>query len=167
MHQRIKEAAMPLMRKLHRTFNETVNLGVREGLTIRYVDYLETTRPLRLFVRPGQSDPLFSTALGRAVLSILPDDEVSRLLAALQKESGSSPKVRPQAFKALLATARKRGWAEEQDETVKGISCGAVSLQALGYPDAAVSMTVPSVRYNEACRHALEALFKEFRDHTK
>ncbi len=165
IQQRIKNAALPLMQKLHKTLNETVNLGVREGFSIRYVDYFETSRPLRMILRPGQTDPLFSTALGRAILSALPDDEVRRTLKAFQREVGA-PRSFPLAkLQPIIAAARKRGWAEEHEETVKGVSCLAISLQRLGYPDAAVSISIPTVRCNEACRRAIEAIFKKFNEH--
>jgi IclR family transcriptional regulator, KDG regulon repressor len=164
IHQRIKEAAAPLMQKLHKALNETVNLGVREGLLIRYVDYLETSRPLRLIVRPGQTDPLFTTALGRAILSAHSDDEVQRSVADLRREAGGPNHIEGSKIQQVLATARKRGWAEEEEETVKGVSCLAISLRRLGYPNAAVSVSVPTVRCNKACLHTIETIFKEFYD---
>jgi DNA-binding IclR family transcriptional regulator len=161
---RIQDAARPLMQKLHKTVNETVNLGVREGLLIRYVDYIETDRPLRLIARPGQTDSLFSTALGRAILSALPDPEIGRVLAALPREVRAAQCIRPAQIQAAVVAARKRGWAEEQGETVQGVSCLAVSLADLGYPHAAVSVSVPTVRCTDACRRAIEGIFTKFLD---
>ena len=164
IQQRIKEAALPLMKKLHAAVNETVNLGVREGLAIRYVDYLETNRPLRMIVRPGQSDSLFSTALGRAILSVLPIDEVARLLSAIKKERAATAPIVPESFHAMLSASRKRGWAEERNETVEGVCCFGISLRRLGFSNAAISISVPSVRCGEACRRTVETIFKEFND---
>ncbi len=164
IQQRIKDAALPLMHRLHKAVNETVNLGVREGFLIRYVDYLETTRPLRLAVQPGQTDSIFSTALGRAILSVLPETEVRRILAAAQRENGFLPEGGATKLETLLALGRKRGWAEEEEETVKGICCIAVSLERLGFPHAAVSVAVPSVRYNGECRRAIQQIFQQFHD---
>jgi DNA-binding IclR family transcriptional regulator len=162
IQQRIKNAAAPLMQKLHKTLNETVNLGVREGFLIRYVDYLETSRPLRLVVRPGQTDPLVSTALGRAILSAMPTEEIGRILAMFQRETEQGMSI-PE-LEEKIAAARKRGWAEETEETVKGVSCMAVSLRGLGYPDAAVSVSVPTVRCSETYRRTIESIFKKFND---
>ena len=164
IQQRIKSAAMPLMQKLHKTLDETVNLGVREGFLIRYVDYFETTRPLRLIVRPGQTGSLFSTALGRAILSALPADEVPQILLASQREGEADQNVRLAKLQSAVAAARRQGWSEERGETVSGVSCLAVSLRRLGYPNAAVSITVPIVRCTAACRGIIQGIFEEFND---
>jgi DNA-binding IclR family transcriptional regulator len=161
MQQQVKNAALPLMQKLHKTINETVNLGVREGSLVRYVDYLETTRSLRFFVRPGQTDPLFSTALGRAILSALSPDEVRDILAATSREDLAST-IRPAKLTAMIADSRQRGWSEEHDETVQGVSCLGISLKRLGYPHAAVSVSIPTVRCTDACRKTIETIFKRF-----
>lgn len=162
IHQRVKDAAQPLMQKLHRTLGETVNLGVREALSVRYVDYLETDRPLRLIARPGQTDSLFTTALGRAMLSVLPENEVMRLWLGHRPETKGSLRFDTSQFRQAMATTRKRGWAEENGETVPGVSCLAVSLRNLGYLNAAVSIAVPTVRCDKACRGAIETIFREF-----
>jgi DNA-binding IclR family transcriptional regulator len=43
----LREKAAPLMRRLHAEFDETVNLGVLEGIYVRYAWVLETTHALR------------------------------------------------------------------------------------------------------------------------
>ncbi len=162
IHQRLKEAARPLMRHLYKTLNETVNLGIREGLRVRYVEYLETTRPLRMIVRPGQSDALFSTALGRAILSTLPTEELDRLVATVAKQTtGEKPKAA--ALKALLASVRKKGWSEENGETTEGVCCLGLSLDFLSHADAAVSVSVPAARFNPKCRDSIQTIFKQYR----
>jgi len=65
----VKVAARPLLRRLHEEYNETINLGALSGNQIIYLDFLETTQALRFIVTPGQSDPRYCTALGRAVAS--------------------------------------------------------------------------------------------------
>ena len=56
----LREKALPFMRELHAAFNETVNLGLLEGVYIRYAHVLETTQPLRwiclLYTSPSPRD---------------------------------------------------------------------------------------------------------------
>lgn len=161
VHQQLKDAARPLMTRLHKAVNETVNLGIREGLSVRYVEYIETTRPLRLIVRPGQTDSLFSTALGRAILSALDDEGLDRLLiAAKTKADPEQPPLRPAAIRKIVAATRDRGWSEEKEETVKGVCCVAISLASLGHPEAAVSVSIPGARFDAACQRTIEDIFK-------
>jgi DNA-binding IclR family transcriptional regulator len=171
IQRRLKEVARPLMTRLYKAINETVNLGVREGFLIRYVEYLETSRPLRLVVRPGQSDPLFSTALGRAILANQTDSEVTHLIetarlviAGRSNSSAAKKPTRSGALKSILAATRKRGWAEENEETVEGVCCIAISLKPLGYAEAAVSVSIPKVRYTSSCRRQIETIFTKFYD---
>jgi DNA-binding IclR family transcriptional regulator len=161
-HQKLKEAARPLMERLHRAVNETVNLGVREGDMVRYIDYIETTRALRMVVRPGQSDSLFSTALGRAILSAVPEAEAAEVLKANQLKS-----IRPASMRALLQLAREDGWAEEREETTIGVGCIAIPLHVLGHADAAVSVSLPIARFDRTCRRTVETIFREFYDEHK
>jgi DNA-binding IclR family transcriptional regulator len=59
----LRRLALPLMERLHRKFDETVNLAVLEGTDVAYVHVLETTQPLRLMTRPDARDPFHSTSL--------------------------------------------------------------------------------------------------------
>jgi DNA-binding IclR family transcriptional regulator len=162
-HRRLKEAAHPLMKRLYKAANETVNLGVREGLCVRYVEYLETSCPLRLIVRPGQSDNLFSSALGRAILSTHSQEEVVRLVGLSRSTfPGEKTHPRPLALKSLLAAIRKRGWSQENEETTEGVCCVAISLKSLGFPEAAVSVSIPKVRFTPTCRRQIENIFQKF-----
>ena len=54
--QAVREKARPVMERLHAAFDETVNLGLLEGIFVRYVEVIETTQPLRWIVKPGARD---------------------------------------------------------------------------------------------------------------
>src|SRR5262249_12062381 len=44
--QRLREIALPHMRSLQRRFNETVNLGIVEGVNVVYIEIIESKRAL-------------------------------------------------------------------------------------------------------------------------
>ena len=146
-HAEVKSAARPLLRKLHEKFNETINLGKLSGGQVLYLDFLETTQALRYIVTPGQSDPYYSTALGRAVAAQLTDAQLERLLTETRflAITPNTIKNRQELHRQLLK-ARQVGYAEELEESVPGVCCLAVSLAGLGFPDAAISMAVPAQR---------------------
>lgn len=152
----LRDKAEPVMTELHTAFDETVNLGVLEGLYIRYAHVLETTQALRWIVKPGARDPFHSTALGRVIVAHLPDEQRARLVA---KAAGSVPRGRRSAWQTRLerelATTRRRGYALEESETVNGVACVAMSLAHLGEPLAAISVSVPIHRFPPAQRGAL------------
>lgn len=156
----LKSAVRPLLRRLHVKLNETVNLGLLSGTQIHYVDYIETTRPLRYILSPGEVDPYFCTALGRAVASQLSDEALKQLIdqTVLVRTTPRVPSSREQLL-AIILQARKRGYAEENEESAEGISCVALSLAFMGFPAAALSVAVPVQRLTPAHRQEIiEAL---------
>jgi DNA-binding IclR family transcriptional regulator len=156
----MRDKALPLMQELHVTFDETVNLGLLEGIYIRYAHVLETTQALRWIVKPGARDMFHTTALGRAIVADLPSEQQSRLVTKVcaTMPSRGRAAARSKLEKELELTCN-RGYALEEEETVAGVACVATPLAALGEPLAAVSVSVPVHRFPAAQRTALiEAL---------
>lgn len=156
--QAVREKALPVMERLHAAFDETVNLGLLEGIFVRYVEVIETTQPLRWIVKPGARDSFRTTALGRAIVAALPAAQQSRLIAkACAGLPARGRKMARAALEQELAATRERGYAIEEEETVAGVACLAVSLAALGEPMAAVSLSVPVHRFPTRQRAAMIA----------
>lgn len=160
----VRQKVLPLMTRLHAGFNETVNLGFLENTYIRYGHVMETTQALRWIVRPGARDLFHTTALGRAIVAHLPEEQQARLVA---RACGSVPARQRKGLRALLvkelAATRARGYAFEQEETVVGVACVAVPLTSFGEPLAAVSVSVPVHRFPVRQRAALIAAMLESR----
>lgn len=151
----VRAAAMPLLRVLHRRFNETVNLALLEGERIRYIHVLETTRPLRLMATPNPTDAIHTTALGRAILGQLGPDRARGLLA------DRLPSRELARVLALAVEAAERGFAEESGETEPGVACLAVALHGPWRSPAAISITVPLARLDAPRRAAMVAALRE------
>jgi IclR family acetate operon transcriptional repressor len=132
-------------------FGETVNLGVLDGGSIRYVDVRESRERFRLAERIGGSDRLHSTALGKAHLAFLPPDRVRSLL----KECGMPKQTEHtlttvSALKADLQKIRSLGYALDRQESMLGAFCVAAPiLDANQAPVAALSISGPATRFNE------------------
>jgi len=152
----VRDKALPLMESLHGDFNETVNLGLLEGLYIRYAHVIETTQALRWIVKPGARDLFHTTALGRAIAAHLPAEQQSRLVtklcAALPARGRAAARAK---LEKELAESRERGYAFEEQETVEGVVCVATPLIRYGEPLAAISVSVPVHRFPAAQRTAL------------
>lgn len=144
----VRDEALPLMRHLHAEFDETVNLGLLEGIYVRYAHVLETTQALRWIVKPGARDLFHTTALGRAIVASLPAEQQSRLLTKACAELPARGRATTRAkLERELAATRERGYALEEQETVEGVACVAASLIPLGEPLAAISVSVPVHRF--------------------
>jgi len=152
----LRNKALPVMEALQRDFDETVNLGLLEGSFIRYVHVLETTQPLRWIVKPGARDQFHTTALGRVIVAHLADEARKRLVAkaAMSGTAAARKTLRAHLDRELTLT-RERGWAIEEEETVAGVACVAISLGWMGEPLAALSVSVPVHRFPPARKKAL------------
>lgn len=154
----VREKARSLMERLHAAFDETVNLGLLEGIFVRYVEVIETTQPLRWIVKPGARDSFRTTALGRAIVAHLPAEQQARLVTkACVALPARGRKAARAALEQELAATRERGYALEEEETVAGVACLAVPLGFLGEPLAAVSLSVPVHRFPARQRAAMIA----------
>jgi len=158
---RLKAAVRPLLVSLHEAFNETVNLGILSRDSVSYLDFIETTHPLRFITTPGQQSPFSSTALGRAIASAMEEAEIDALVSSAAIPALTPATVRSRdELRRRIQEARERGYAEESGESVEGVECLAVSLAPAGFPDAAISMAVPSQRLDPKRRQAMTAALK-------
>jgi DNA-binding IclR family transcriptional regulator len=146
----VRSKALPVMARLQQEFDETVNLGMLEGVFVRYVHVLETSQPLRWIVKPGARDHFHTTALGRVIVANLPAEPQQRLVLKATARRDARSRLAQE-----LAATRSRGCAIEEEETVAGVACVAVSLAWLGEPLAAISVSVPVHRFPAARRTAL------------
>ena len=159
----LKAMTRPLLRRLHEELNETVNLGTLSGTQVLYLDYLETTQSLRFIVSPGQSDPWFCTALGRAAAAQLSDMALDRLLAETRLQVLTPRTVGNRAeLRRRIRKIREAGYAEEMEESVQGVCCLAVSLAPLGFTAAAISITLPVHRLTPALKASILKTFRAF-----
>jgi DNA-binding IclR family transcriptional regulator len=144
--------AGPHLDALREQFHETVNLGVLDGIHIRYVDVRESHHRFRLAERVGGSDFLHCTALGKATLAFLPSEEVRRLLKEQGMPNQTSHTITTlSALKADLETIRQRGYALDAEESMEGAFCVAVPLlDAERNPFAAISISGPTMRFGPA-----------------
>lgn len=152
----------PTLEQLHQQYDETVNLGMLEGIYVRYVHVVETTQPLRWIVKPGARDLFHTTALGRAIVAWLPDEQRARLIKRLS--AALPPRGRRSVLQQLdnqLSATLARGCALEEEETVAGVACIAISLQPMGEPLAGISVSVPVNRFPDERRTALISTMRQ------
>lgn len=134
---RLVAAARSTIDRLQQRTGETVNLGVLRGREIEYLLVVESEHPLRRVVKPGQSDPFHSTALGRAIVAHLPAPRRAALV-------DSSP--RADRLRRTLRDVAQSGYAMEQGETDIGVTCLGAPVFAGEAVVAAVSISAPSAR---------------------
>lgn len=144
---KIRQLARPAMTELMNEFNETVNLAVKGNGTIVYVDLIEANRSLRMQARIGESHPMHSTALGKAMLAFLPEAERARYFEMPLAERTGRTLIEREEIERQLRQVAKLGYATESGENEDGAMCvGVPILDDTGYPVAALSISAPLMR---------------------
>ena len=145
--------ATPYMEKLQATFNETTNLGVLEDSSVYYLHSIETTKPLRWIVKPGASDAFHCTALGRAIVAFLPEEEIGTLVKQIRFEQRTKrTPMDPQTVLRILDKVKEDGWAIDDEENDTGVLCVAVPLLHGQLPVASISISLPKGRLTQELR---------------
>lgn len=146
----IIEIARSYMEKLCDESQETIHLSVFEHGVAQYAERFDSPQTVILrWSRLGMPLPLYCTAAGRAILSVLPEQELDAYLAETRLEARTANTVTGAAeLKKMLSRFRVQGYAEEIEENEENIRCvGAAIRNRNGYPVAAISLTAPSFRF--------------------
>jgi DNA-binding IclR family transcriptional regulator len=81
-HDAVLQRLEPVMQELRDVTRETVILGRRQKGMIVYLAVLEGPEVIRYSARAGDTKPLHSTCIGKALLSAMPEQEARSLLTA-------------------------------------------------------------------------------------
>jgi DNA-binding IclR family transcriptional regulator len=148
-HDETAEIAAALVRIRDAT-GETVSFHRRLGDRRVCIAEEVSRQPIRIISGVGQSYPLTAGAAGKAILSVLPRTEVERLLDLKAVEPGARPLPRAKLLKSIV-TARERGWAMSEGETVPGAAAIALPVeQSDQLTPCAINLVAPRDRMTPA-----------------
>lgn len=126
----IKQQMKPFLSHLSKECGETVHLVERNGARVVYIDKFESdTNSVRMVSRIGMSLNIFTTAVGKAMLSNLDDNEIKDLW-----DNHTHTKKTEYTITALrdfldeIAEIRKCGYAVDNEENELGVRCVAVAI---------------------------------------
>lgn len=144
--RRLSSWAMPALRRLGETTQETVNLAVLDGDVAAYVAQVPSKHQMRMFTEVGRRVLPHAAGVGKALLSQLPDDDV-RAIVRRTGMPGYTPTTltNEDALLAEIAGIRRRGYAIDEGEQEVGVRCYAVPVPGLALP-LAVSISGPAGR---------------------
>lgn len=137
-----RQAALPVMERIHEQVGETVFLLVRRERNAVCIERLEGLRVQSLALRLGGSLPLHVGAGPRALLAFEPESEWETYLGdgALEAPTKETPTVRKALLRELTET-RERGYAVSDEDVTPGIaSLGAPIFDYTGGVRAALSI---------------------------
>lgn len=148
----VRAELRPLIHVLQSAFQETVHLAVREGTNVRYIESLESPRPVRVVGRVGRLLPASSCSSGKALLAQLSEDDLRSLYPRSILETVNDQSIRTLAeLEEDLSLTRERGYALSIEESEEGVSSLATTLpNALAPMHLAVSLSIPTGRLDRA-----------------
>ena len=150
------DTALGTMRELRDKFNETVNLGEIDGKEIVYLEMVESRRSLRMEAKIGARDPIYTTALGKAILSGMEESSWEvHLPEVLESRIGAPTQSRSEFYKELRLAA-KLGYAVDRSKNEEGAYCVAAPiLHTNGQVVAAISVSAPDSRITTNLQHLI------------
>ncbi|MEO6085445.1 MAG: IclR family transcriptional regulator [Umezawaea sp.] len=138
---------------------ETMVLGVLDWPDVLYLARHEGSQAVRLANDIGRKLPAVTTALGKAMLSSLPPQELDDRLRRL----GELPAFTTRSHRTLeslrhdLDESRRRGYAVDDEQYTEGVTCFSVALPGQPGTPVAVSATMLTARVTDGLRDAVVA----------
>ena len=148
----VRDAAVEWMRKLHRATGQTVNLSVRQGDEIVYIERAFSERSGMQVVRAiGGRAPLHLTSTGKLFLA-MEDPTLLKSYVLRTKLEGHTSNSITDAKKLAkeLESVKKLGYARDNEELEMGVRCFAAGI----YDDsckliAGLSLSAPADRLQD------------------
>jgi DNA-binding IclR family transcriptional regulator len=149
--------AFEVMAEVHAATQETVTLSVQTDLSVSFVKVIPGTFPISLRMKEGLVAPLFGSAVGTAILSRFPDEEIESLIGrANSRTRRKSEWVDATAVMRNVSEARQKGFTVFYDAVFPDTGAIAVPFPSPveGFPMAiGVGGLRDRIRRNEIAIH--------------
>jgi DNA-binding IclR family transcriptional regulator len=141
--QRLREAALPFLEDLYVVTRENVQLAVREGTELVFVERIAGRFAVPVMTRVGSRFPLHAPGVGLVLLAHAPDDVREAVLAGPLPRYTEHTVTDPARLRSLLADVRRQGFAvSDRMVTHNALSVAAPVRDRAGEVLAAVSLVV-------------------------
>ncbi|MDB1087717.1 IclR family transcriptional regulator [Streptomyces sp. ACA25] len=139
---------------------ETVHVALLEHLDVIYIAKVDSTHAVRMVSAAGRRLPAHCTAVGKMLLAALPPEELdARLPEGPLPAMTANSLTSVEGLRRELAEIREHGIAHESQESNPDVSCVAAPVRdRQGRVVAALSVSVPMIRWSEERREELAAL---------
>lgn len=157
------ELRAPLF-QLFKTTHETVDLSTLAGTEVLFLDRFLSDQRLRAIPAIGVQYPAYTMAIGKALLSLLPNKEIESLYGkgALERLTPRSLRSVPELLKDV-ERIRAGGFAYDQEEHAMGACAVGLPILHAGEQLFGVSVVMPTDRF-ESNRERVEAALRRCAD---
>lgn len=143
---------------------QTVDLSVIDQLKAIFIDQVTGSHRLRALSAVGVSFPLHACAPGKAMLAAAPPDMYARIKRRLRLTAATPQTITSwDALEQELGVIRKNGFALGHEETSLEISAVAVAIEAPTKELVAISMPVPTPRFELEQDRCVESVIEAAR----
>ncbi len=148
----IVDISKPYMIQLREEFGETVNLAKMIDKNIFFLNIVESSHQFRYVDTIGDRAPLHSTAIGKAVIAFLSEDEVEEIFKEYTFAQFTKNTIKNfSELKQKLKEVREAGISIDNEEGHEGVICIGVPLfDSSHWPVAAISVSIPKIRAKKA-----------------
>src|SRR5262245_49028934 len=118
-----------LMDQLAHRLGARINLVVLRSGNLSFVEWVESTMPLRVDIDPAASMPVHCTASGKLLLAFGPPELCESVLSSAPFPARTkNTRTTAAALRRELAEIRRRGYSEDDEELWQGVNCIAVPV---------------------------------------
>lgn len=160
----LRRSTYPLLKELAEKAQITAHLGVLEGQRAVYIEKIEVIGIIRLRTEVGRTLPLHATAIGKALLAFLPEEEIDRILKTLPLPALTPRTITSAAaFKKELTRVHTQGYSvnnEENEAETRAVAAPVFGPD--GRPLAAINLGATTLQMRSKDISRLGPLVKEY-----
>lgn len=146
----LQSQAHPHLVAMSRCSNETVHLGIARDGDVIYLDKIESHNSLISIPSiVGRRLPAHCTGLGKVLLAYLPEPILLKTISARELQRRTEHTITDKrALMGHLRQIRQRGYALDNQEAERGLSCVAAPVEdSQARVVAAISIAGPTIRF--------------------
>lgn len=154
----LRETALPFLEDLSLITRENVQLAVREGAEVVFVERIAGSGAVPVLTRVGGRFALTATGVGLVLLAHAPVEVQEEVLGSPIERYTAETVTDPARLRRMLADVRANGFSiSDRQVTMDALSVGAPIRDRTGVVIAAVSLVV---RHGSTTAHALARLVR-------
>jgi IclR family transcriptional regulator, acetate operon repressor len=157
----IRTLARPVLERIFEETGETVHFARLERTDTQFIDAIESVRAVRVGSRQGLTLPANCTATGKAMLSLLDEEQLRKLYPRQELPRLTSNSITSRSdLETELDEIRHRGYATSREESEDGVTSVAVALAGPSGTVYGINVSVPAHRMSEELRSDLGVMLR-------
>lgn len=165
----LKTEASPYLRELVNKLGLPVQMAILEGHEAVFIDKVESIHSFRMYSQIGKRIPLYACGVGKVLLLQYSDEEIKEKMGTMEFEAFTSKTLENiDGLIKAVGTARKKGYAIDDEEHEKGIFCVAAPIyDYMGKIIAAISVGDTNRQFIKSTNKQIELIKQTAREISK